>query len=112
MTEFKIVDSKGNVVDSYKSLEMAREFKRIANINTPGHKVKISPTPPHKELTVGDRYIDSSGFMLTIKKIDEVKDEVLVEDLDERYGKSKAEGAPFIASKFLNTMQLLITEEI
>lgn len=106
---YSIVNSNGHSIGEYESLALTKTLVRIANIQTPGHRIKVKPTPPIKDLEIGQTYIDPLGFTLIIKKIDEKEDEVFVEDVDGRYGKLQNEGAPFIASSFLNTMQLIET---
>jgi hypothetical protein len=105
--KYSIVNPEGISTGEYKSLPLAKTLVRVANIQTPGHRIKIKPTPPILDLAIGQTYIDPLGFTLIIKKIDEKENQLFVEDVDGRYGKYKTEGAPFITSSFLNTMQLI-----
>ena len=104
---YSIVNSDEHSIGEYESLALTKTLVRIANIETPGHRIKVKPAPPTLDLAIGQTYISPLGFTLIIKKIDEKEDEVFVEDVDNQYGKWQNEGAPFIASKFLNTMQLI-----
>lgn len=107
---YSIVNSEGNSIGEYESLELAKTLVRAANIETPGHNIKISTIPPDKPLEVGDRYLDPLGFILTIKEIEEEDNTIYVEDPDKRYGDYKGKGAIFILDNFKQGMQLLIKE--
>jgi hypothetical protein len=56
---------------------------------------------------VGDQYIDSSGFILTITRIDKEDDTLYVDDLEKRYGDWHGLGAIFSIDSFKIGMQRL-----
>ena len=95
MRVYQIVDVDGEVADTYKDLVLAKEFRRIRNINNPGHTLKVFPTPLDKPLEVGDEYMDRSGCRVKIKKINLPDNTLYAEDIDEKYGDWKGEGAIF-----------------
>jgi len=105
MRQYQIINKLGEVKDSYPTLETARTFRRINNIITPGHTVKIFPQLPDKELEVGDQYIDALGFVLTVTKIDKEDNILYIEDIDKRYGDWKGQGAIFQIDSFKLNMQ-------
>lgn len=105
MRQYQVINAAGEITDSYKELSTARTFKRVSNIITPGHTVKIFPPLPEKELEVGDQYIDSSGFVLTITRIDKEDDTLYVDDLEKRYGDWHGLGAIFSIDSFKIGMQ-------
>lgn len=108
MTRYQIINKEGEVTDTYSTLESARTFRRINNIITPGHTVRIFPIPPDKELEVGDKYMDSLGFVLTINEIDTIDNAIYLDDPDERYGDWKGKGAIFPLEDFKLNMQRII----
>lgn len=108
MTKYQVINKEGEVTDTYSTLETARTFRRISNIITPGHTVRIFPTPPDKPLEVGDRYMDSLGFVLTINEIDEEDGSLYLDDPDHRYGNWQGRGAIFPIEDFKEGMQLII----
>jgi hypothetical protein len=104
---YSIVNTNGISIGEYESLPLTKTLVRVLNITTPGHRIKVTPTPPSVDLAIGQTYIDPLGHTLIVKKINLKDDEVYLEDIDKRYGNYLSEGAIFVASSFTNNMQLI-----